>query len=218
MSEKTRTAFKLLAIGALTTLVRIVRQLMIPAGEQAVLSPSVFVLTGTMPLAFTVYGVVAYALIASLFLVVRDGLTGPGRFEDSSSAQPTASSGPSAFSSPCRTWLLWTGSPTHSQTGWRSSSWASSLDTGSPVNAPRCVRVIAQEAQPSRYLPSRPCSYWEGCSSTKVSASTPRSGRTLPDLVLRTGVDAAAVTIGRLALGQGASRTETTSDRQPAAV
>jgi len=55
---------------------------MIPAGEQAVLSPSVFVLTGTMPLAFTVYGVVAYALIASLFLVVRDGLTGPGRFED----------------------------------------------------------------------------------------------------------------------------------------
>lgn len=67
---------KLLFIGLATTIVRIIGQLSIPAGEQTVLAPSVFAQNGTMPLAFTVYGIFAYSLIASLFLLIRDRLSG----------------------------------------------------------------------------------------------------------------------------------------------
>ena len=69
---------KLLFIGLVTTVVRIIGQLSIPAGEQTVLAPSVFAQNGTMPLAFTVYGMIAYTLIASLFLLIRDRLGGKG--------------------------------------------------------------------------------------------------------------------------------------------
>ena len=67
---------KLLFIGLITTIVRIIGQLSIPAGEQTVLAPSVFAQNGTMPLAFTVYGIFAYSLIASLFLFIRGRLGG----------------------------------------------------------------------------------------------------------------------------------------------
>lgn len=71
-----KTILKLLLIGLATTLVRIVGQLLIPAGEQSVLAPSHFVANGTMPLAFTIYGIVAYSLIASLFLLVGSDIPG----------------------------------------------------------------------------------------------------------------------------------------------
>ena len=67
---------KLLFIGLVTTIVRIIGQLSIPAGEQTVLAPSVFAQNGTMPLAFTVYGTFAYTLIASLFLLIRTRMGG----------------------------------------------------------------------------------------------------------------------------------------------
>ena len=67
---------KLLFIGLVTTIVRIIGQLSIPAGEQTVLAPSVFAQNGTMPLAFTVYGIFAYTLIASLFLLIRTRMGG----------------------------------------------------------------------------------------------------------------------------------------------
>ena len=67
---------KLLLIGLVTTIVRIIGQLSIPASEQSVLSPSIFAQNGTMPLAFTVYGILAYSLIASLFLLIRNQLGG----------------------------------------------------------------------------------------------------------------------------------------------
>ena len=67
---------KLLFIGLVTTIVRIIGQLSIPAGEQTVLAPSVFAQNGTMPLAFTAYGIFAYTLIASLFLLIRTRMGG----------------------------------------------------------------------------------------------------------------------------------------------
>lgn len=76
MSKTIPTALKLLLTGLATTAVRIIGQLSIPAAEQTVLAPSVFARSGTMPLAFTVYGIFAYSLIASLFLLVRDQLSG----------------------------------------------------------------------------------------------------------------------------------------------
>ena len=75
-THKAATVFKLLLVGLATTAVRIVGQLMIPAGEQAVLGPSVFAQNGAMPLAFTIYGLLAYTLIAALFLLLRDRLGG----------------------------------------------------------------------------------------------------------------------------------------------
>lgn len=76
MNSAVKNILKILFVGLATTIVRIIGQLSIPAGEQTVLSPSVFAQNGTMPLAFTVYGIFAYALIASLFLLIRNRLGG----------------------------------------------------------------------------------------------------------------------------------------------
>lgn len=50
--------------------------MLIPPGTQNVLKPSVFAMNGTMPLAFTLYGLVAYSAIASLFLLIEPGMRG----------------------------------------------------------------------------------------------------------------------------------------------
>ena len=76
MKKNIITILKILLIGVVTTIVRIIGQLSIPAGEQTVLAPSVFAENGTMPLAFTVYGIFAYSLIASLFLLIRKQMSG----------------------------------------------------------------------------------------------------------------------------------------------
>ena len=67
-----KSILKLLLTGLVTTLVRVIGQLVIPAGGQTVLPPSVCAQNGTMPLAFAVYGVFAYTLIAALFLRLRE--------------------------------------------------------------------------------------------------------------------------------------------------
>ena len=76
MNRTVKIILKILLTGLATTIVRIIGQLSIPAGEQTVLEPSIFAQNGTMPLAFTVYGVFAYSLIASLFLIIRNRLSG----------------------------------------------------------------------------------------------------------------------------------------------
>ena len=78
MNQRVKTILKLLLTGLVTTMVRIAGQLSIPAGEQTVLPPSLFAQNGTMPLAFTVYGIFAYTGIAALFLLIR-GRMGGGR-------------------------------------------------------------------------------------------------------------------------------------------
>lgn len=76
MVGRTKCILKILFIGVMTTFSRIIGQLLIPAGEQSVLPPSVFVINGTMPVAFSVYGVIAYSLIAAMFLLVYNQLSG----------------------------------------------------------------------------------------------------------------------------------------------
>lgn len=76
MNKCVKNILKIVLIGFVTTMVRIIGQLSIPAGEQTVLAPSVFAQNGTMPLAFTVYGIFAYSLIALLFLLIRNQLGG----------------------------------------------------------------------------------------------------------------------------------------------
>ena len=78
MNNAVKNILKMLLIGLATTIVRIIGQLSIPSGGQTVLTPSVFAQNGTMPLAFTVYGIFAYSLIASLFLLIRNRLGGTG--------------------------------------------------------------------------------------------------------------------------------------------
>lgn len=70
MKEPVKNILKLIFVGIATTVVRIIGQLSIPAGEQAVLAPSIFAQNGTMPVVFTIYGIFAYSLIAALFLLI----------------------------------------------------------------------------------------------------------------------------------------------------
>ncbi|MHC1723924.1 MAG: hypothetical protein AB9836_12060 [Aminipila sp.] len=67
---------KILAIGVCTTVIRIICQLLIPVGEQNVLAPSSFVTNNTMQLAFTIYGIFAYSIIAMLFLIIGNKMPG----------------------------------------------------------------------------------------------------------------------------------------------
>lgn len=52
MSRTMKIILKILLIGIASTIVRIIGQLTIPAGEQTILAPSIFAQNGTMPLAF----------------------------------------------------------------------------------------------------------------------------------------------------------------------
>lgn len=76
MNKVIKNILKILLIGFAATIIRIIGQLSIPAGEQTVLAPSIFAQNGTMPLVFTVYGIFAYSLIAALFLLIRDRMVG----------------------------------------------------------------------------------------------------------------------------------------------
>lgn len=71
-----KSILKIILVGIATTICRIIGQFLIPAGEQSVLEPSAFANDGTMPLMFTIYGIFAYSLIASMYLFVRNQLTG----------------------------------------------------------------------------------------------------------------------------------------------
>lgn len=67
---------KIILVGIITTISRIGGQFLIPAGQQNSLEPSIFAKNGTMPLAFTLYGILAYSLIASLFLFIKNQMSG----------------------------------------------------------------------------------------------------------------------------------------------
>lgn len=71
-----KTILKIILIGLVTTLCRIIGQMMIPQGTQSILPPSIFVSNGTMPIVFTLYGIFAYSLIATLFLLIRNNMSG----------------------------------------------------------------------------------------------------------------------------------------------
>ena len=76
MKEPIKSILKLIFVGMATTVVRIIGQLSIPAGEQTVLAPSIFAQNGIMPAVFTIYGIFAYSLIAALVLLIRKRVGG----------------------------------------------------------------------------------------------------------------------------------------------
>jgi hypothetical protein len=68
---------KIILIGILTTAFRMVEQFLLPSGSsQNVLKPSIFVNNGTMPIAFTIYGIIAYSIIASIYLKIEKNISG----------------------------------------------------------------------------------------------------------------------------------------------
>jgi hypothetical protein len=71
-----KLVLKIVVIGVLTTVYRIIAQLFIPNGAQTILQPSIFVLNGTMPIVFTIYGIFAYSIIAALYIFVEKTLSG----------------------------------------------------------------------------------------------------------------------------------------------
>ena len=77
MNNTVKNILRILLIGLAATAVRIIGQLSIPeSSEQTILAPSIFAKNGTMPLAFAVYGIFAYSVIACMFLIIRNQLGG----------------------------------------------------------------------------------------------------------------------------------------------
>lgn len=72
-----KTFTKVIFVGILTTCFRVIVQLLIPAGTpQTVLQPSIFATNGTLPIAFTMYGIFTYSILSMMYLLIRDNLSG----------------------------------------------------------------------------------------------------------------------------------------------
>jgi hypothetical protein len=67
---------KLVLIGFITTILRAMLQTLMPAGQQTVLAPSMFIDNGSMPIVFMLYGTFAYTIIAAIFLIIHKNLSG----------------------------------------------------------------------------------------------------------------------------------------------
>ena len=67
---------KLLLIGFITTLLRAILQTLMPVGQQTVLAQSMFINNGSMPIVFMLYGTFAYTMIAAIFLIIQENLSG----------------------------------------------------------------------------------------------------------------------------------------------
>lgn len=70
------TVGKILFIGFISTVIRILFQLMIPSYEQEVLAPSIFVQKGIMPFVFSVYAFFSYSIITAMYLLVEKEIHG----------------------------------------------------------------------------------------------------------------------------------------------
>ena len=67
---------KLVLIGFIITLLRAMIQTVMPAGQQTVLPPSMFISNGSMPIVFILYGTFAYTMIAAIYLLIHKNLGG----------------------------------------------------------------------------------------------------------------------------------------------
>lgn len=73
---KKAVAGKILFIGFVSTVIRILIQPLIPSYEQAVLAPSIFVQKGILPLVFSVYTFFCYCIITAMYLLVENKIPG----------------------------------------------------------------------------------------------------------------------------------------------
>ena len=77
MCGNIKTFAKVILIGVLTTVFRVIGQLLIPTGTpQTVLQPSIFSANGTLPIVFMVYGIIAYSILSAMYLLIRENLSG----------------------------------------------------------------------------------------------------------------------------------------------
>ncbi len=67
---------KLFLIAATATIFRLILQVFMPDTGSTPLPPSIIVKSGLMPIAFTVFGLLVYGLLAVVFVLIRDGLPG----------------------------------------------------------------------------------------------------------------------------------------------
>ena len=73
---KKATVGKILFIGFISIVIRILFQFMIPSYEQEVLAPSIFVQKGIMPFVFSVYAFFSYSIITAMYLLVENKIPG----------------------------------------------------------------------------------------------------------------------------------------------
>lgn len=66
----------LFIIALSATIFRVILQPFMPSGNDNLFPPSVFVQAGLLPLAFTIFGLATYGLLAIVFVLIQDGLMG----------------------------------------------------------------------------------------------------------------------------------------------
>jgi hypothetical protein len=71
-----KKAFKIIGISFITILIRSLLQLVIPSTNQTVLQQSIFVMNGTLPIAFMIYGTVAFTALTIIFIYIHRGMGG----------------------------------------------------------------------------------------------------------------------------------------------
>ncbi len=71
-----RKLLTLFIIALSTTIFRVILQPFMPSGNDNLFPPSVFVQTGLLPLAFTIFGLITYGLLAVVFVLIQEGLIG----------------------------------------------------------------------------------------------------------------------------------------------
>ncbi len=59
-----------------TTVFRVILQPFMPSGNDNLFPPSIFVQAGLLPLAFTIFGLITYGLLAVAFVLIQNGLNG----------------------------------------------------------------------------------------------------------------------------------------------
>ncbi len=124
MKEPIKSILKLIFVGMATTVVRIIGQLSIPAGEQTVLAPSIFAQNGIMPAVFYDLRNFRLPLIAALFLLIRKRVGGNRIWQGLRYGLACCAVWiVYLFRSLCPMWRRWIGSPIPLRTAWLSSSW-----------------------------------------------------------------------------------------------
>lgn len=68
--------FKIVVISFIVIIIRSMLQLLIPSTNQSVLQQSVFVKNGTLPVAFMIYGTIAFTAITIIFILIHKGMGG----------------------------------------------------------------------------------------------------------------------------------------------
>lgn len=74
MSRK--RGIKIIGISFLAVILRSIFQTIIPAGQQSIFQPSIFVKKGILPIAFIIYGTIVYIVISYIFVLVQRGMGG----------------------------------------------------------------------------------------------------------------------------------------------